>query len=129
MDVFRAEISHPKRKSLLHVTNLKEYIHQYKANKETATEYLHSFLSLSKVPSRHLMGDMLLELMQQKYAGVHSTDVSDMTGLCTRNTDYIFYTAPHSDKFQKCNAAIPPFFESLFPFNNPKRHKHTAKQL
>ena len=41
MDVFRAEISHPKRKSLLHVTNLKEYTHQYKANKETATEYLH----------------------------------------------------------------------------------------
>ena len=24
------------------------------------------------------MGDMLLELMQQKYAGVHSTDVSDI---------------------------------------------------
>ena len=94
----------------MHVTNLKEYIDQYKANKETATEYLHSFLSLSKVPSRHLMGDMLLELMQQKYAGVHSTDVSDMTDLCTRITDYIWYTAPYSDKFRKCSAAIPPFF-------------------
>ena len=113
----------------MHVTNLKEYIYQYKANKETATEYLHSFLSLSKVPSRHLMGDMLLELMQQKYAGVRSTDVSDMTDLCTRITDYIWYTAPHSDKFQRCSAVIPPFFEPLFPFNNPKRHKHTAKQL
>ena len=89
MDVFRAEISHPKRKPLLHVTNLKEYIHQYKANKETATECLHFFLSSSKVPSRHLMADMLLELMQQKYAGVRSTDVSDMTDLCTRITDYI----------------------------------------
>ena len=67
MEVFRAEISHPKRKSLLHVTNLREYIRQYKANKETATEYLHSFILylLSKVPSCHLMGDMLLELMQQ----------------------------------------------------------------
>ena len=43
MDVFRAEISHTKQKSLLHVTNLKEYIHQYKANKETATEYSHFF--------------------------------------------------------------------------------------
>ena len=47
------------------------------------------FLSSSKVPSRHLMADMLLELMQQKYAGVRSTDVSDMTDLCTRITDYI----------------------------------------
>ena len=75
------------------------------------------------------MGDMLLELMQQKYAGVRSTDVSDMTDLCTRITDYIWYTAPHSDKFQRCSAVIPPFFEPLFPFNNPKRHKHTAKQL
>ena len=73
------------------------------------------------------MGYMLLELMQQKYAGVCSTDVSDMTDLCTRITDYIWYTAPHSDKFQKCSAVIPPFFEPLFPFNNPKRHKHTAK--
>ena len=63
MDVFQAEISHPKQKSLLHVTDLKEYIHQYKANKETITEYLHSFLSLSKVPSCHLIGDVLLELM------------------------------------------------------------------
>ena len=54
MEVFRAEISHPKRKSLLHVTNLREYIRQYKANKETATEYLHSFISFiqsSKSPS------------------------------------------------------------------------------
>ena len=42
---------------------------------------------------------MLLELMQQKYAGVRSTDVSDMTDLYTRITDYIWYTAPHSDKF------------------------------
>ena len=67
--------------------------------------------------------------MQQKYAGVRSTDVSDMTDLCTRITDYIWDTAPHSDKFRKCSAAIPPFFEPLFPFNNPKRHKHTAKQL
>ena len=31
MDVFQAEISHPKQKSLLHVTDLKEYIHQYKS--------------------------------------------------------------------------------------------------
>ena len=52
-----------------------------------------------------------------------------MTGLCTRITDYIWYTAPHSDKFRKCSTAIPSFFEPLFPFNNPKRHKHTAKQL
>ena len=129
MDVFRAEISHPKRKSLLHVTNLKEYIRQYKANKETATKYLHSFLSLSKVPSRHVMGDMFLELMQQTYAGVRSTDVSGMTDLCTRITDYIWYTAPHSNKFSKCSAVIPLFFEPLFPFNKLKRHNHTAKQL
>ena len=75
------------------------------------------------------MEDMLLELMQQKYAGVRSTDVSDMTDLYTRITDYIWYTAPHSDKFWKCGAGIPSFLEPLFPFNNPKRHKHTAKEL
>lgn len=52
-----------------------------------------------------------------------------MTDLCTRITDYIWYTAPHSDKFHKYSAAIPPFFEPLIPFYNPKRHNHTAKQL
>ena len=52
-----------------------------------------------------------------------------MTDLCTIITDYIWYTAPHSGKFRKCGAAIPPFFEPLFPFKNPKRHKRTAKQL
>ena len=38
------------------------------------------------------MEDMLLELMQQKYAGIRSTDASDMTDLYTRITDYIWYT-------------------------------------
>ena len=52
-----------------------------------------------------------------------------MTDLCTIITDYIWYTAPHSGKFRKCGAVIPPFFEPLFPFKNPKRHKRTAKQL
>ena len=52
-----------------------------------------------------------------------------MTDLCTRITDYIWYTASHSDKFRKCGAAIPPFFEPLLPFKNPKRHKHTDKKL
>ena len=75
------------------------------------------------------MGDMLLKFMLQKYSGVRSTDVSDMTDLCTRIKNYIWYTTPHSDKFRKGSAAISPFFEPLFPFNNPKRHKHTAKQL
>ena len=52
-----------------------------------------------------------------------------MTDLCTIITDYIWHTAPHSGKFRKSGAAIPPFFEPLFPFKNPKRHKRTAKQL
>ena len=61
--------------------------------------------------------------------GVRRQNVSDFEILIQKVTDLVWYILPHVSKFTSHAASIPNYFSPFLKFNDPQRHKHSAKQL